>query len=149
ADESRKLDVETLTVNGLFQAGTANCPIGTGDPKNQVLFNFVGARPCNSPSACTGFNKGIDVKSGGKLRLFGIKGVPASEVTTVRTLGTSWAHLALPAGPEDKYGADTGVLVPVDKGGATTITLDKDITKKKPGSWQVDDWIAISTTSFN
>src|SRR5436189_5567980 len=37
-DESRKIDLQSLTVAGLVQIGSPICPIGNGDPSHQVLF---------------------------------------------------------------------------------------------------------------
>lgn len=149
-DESRQVAVEKISVAGLFQVGTQDCPIGTGSSSNQVTLTFVGERPCASPNKCDGFNKGIAVEEFGKLRLFGIKGVPKSSINPVsdQPVGVSWTHLALPAGDETKYGPTSGALAPVLKGGSNTLTLDRNVVKNH-GAWQEGDWIAVATTGFS
>ncbi len=148
ADENRNLELEVLSVAGLFQAGTQDCPIGLANPNNQVVLTFLGQRPCPSPGKCDGFNKGIEVEEGGTFRLFGVKGVPASDIHPVTQVGISWTHLSQPAGPEDKYGPDSGALAPVQKGGSRTLFLDQDVTQG-PGAWRIGDWIAVATTGFS
>lgn len=148
ADEKLEVEVKAIEVEGLLQVGSRECPIGTGNAGNQVTLTFIGDRPCPSPQACDGFHKGIQVKAGGSLRLFGIKGVPASVLPGGSENGVSWTHLSQAAGPEDKYGADSGTLVPVPSGGSTTLQLDRDVTQG-PGAWQAGDWIAVATTSFS
>jgi len=135
-------------VSGLFQAGSKDCPIGSSSGANQVTLTFTGERPCATPENCGGFHKGILVNAGGSLRLFGIKGVPASELHGGDESGISWSHLKDAAGPEEKYSSGKGVLVPVPPGGTRIIQLADDVTQG-PGAWQVGDWIAIATTSFS
>ena len=147
-DETRSVEVKNIKVSGLLQAGTQECPIGMGNASHQVTFTFLGSRPCASPQQCSDFNKGIEVESGGSLRLYGLKGVPASEVQTVSQQGISWTYLRVPAGPVDKYGEDSGALAPVPVGGGLTLHLSQDVTKG-PGAWQKKDWISVATTGFN
>jgi hypothetical protein len=147
-DETRQIEVESIQVAGLFQAGTSDCPIGLSGPSHQVTLTFLGTRPCQSPTQCAGLNKGMEVESGGSLRLFGVKGVPSSDQHPVKQVGISWTHLSVPAGPEQTYGLNSGALAPVPEGGSTTINLAKDVTQG-PGAWQEGDWIAIGTTSFS
>ncbi|MDX1386337.1 MAG: G8 domain-containing protein, partial [bacterium] len=148
ADGSLDVELEAIEVSGLLQIGSKECPIGTTDPSHQITMTFLGARPCPSPQACDGFQKGIQVKAGGSLRLFGIKGVTGSETHGGTETGISWTHLSDAAGPEDKYGPESGAKVPVPSGGSTTIQLHRDVTQGA-GAWQPGDWIAIATTSFS
>ncbi len=132
-DQTLEIHTAGIQVAGLLQAGTAQCPIGTFSPQNQVTITFTGSRPCPSPQMCEGFHKGIVVQDDGRLRLFGAKGVPPS--------GVSWTHLSAAAGPTIE-----GAKVPSK--GASTLQLAKDVTKA-PGAWQQGDWIAVATTSFS
>lgn len=147
-DGTLNAEVETIQVAGLFQVGSDSCPIGTRDPGHQVTLTFLGERSCPSPQPCSEFQKGIEVLSGGRLRMFGIKGVPPSDLHPVKDIGVSWTHLSVPAGPEKKYGPGSGALAPVPPGGATTIQLAQDVTQG-PGAWRPGDWIAIATTGFS
>ncbi len=147
-DLSLKVELETIEVMGLLQMGFQNCPVGTANPSHQVDFTFVGERPCPSPETCSEFSKGIQVHHGGVLRLFGIKGVPASSIQGAGETGISWTHLRAPAGPETKYGTGSGALAPVLSGGSSTLLLELDVTQG-PGAWQVGDWITVSGTGFS
>ncbi len=122
---NQKLQIETdgIVVGGEFEVGTRSVPIGVQDIANQVTITFKGTRPCASPTLCEGFHKGIQVSEGGQLKLFGAKGV--------LTPGVSWTHLRLPAVK-----------------GSNTLELSRAV-HVGPGAWQVDDWIAVATTSFS
>ncbi|MFO1519076.1 MAG: G8 domain-containing protein [bacterium] len=147
-DENVSVEVGSVEVGGLFQVGSKSCPIGTGSPNHQVNITFTGSRPCKSPNTCSGFNKGIQVSQKGTLRLFGVKGVPASSRYGGNETGISWTTLSTPAGDETKFGASSGAIVPVPVGGASTLQLANDVTQG-PGAWQPGDWIAIGTTGFS
>ena len=95
-DQTVNIETKGIDGKGLFQVGTAQCPIGTFDPKNQVTITFTGPRP--SPEDHT---KGIVVQKGGRLSLFGARGVPGGTPD-----GVSWTHLSEAAGPPDKYGLE-------------------------------------------
>ena len=97
---------------------------------------FTGARNCSSPAGCDdGPSKGIEVRAGGTLRLFGAKGVPPS--------GVSWTHLARPAGPTAYQGAGQSIGAPVEPGGERTLHLAKrrHAPAQTPGS--AGDWIVF------
>jgi hypothetical protein len=76
-DQTAKMEVGTILVNGLLQIGQKTHPIGTTDPMTLVTLDFVGKRPCAAGTSCPGFSKGIQVQSGGSLEMFGLKGGPA------------------------------------------------------------------------
>jgi hypothetical protein len=145
-DQTVNIETKGIDVKGLFQVGTAQCPIGTFNPKNKVTITFTGPRP--SPEDHT---KGIVVQKGGRLSLFGARGVPGGTPD-----GVSWTHLSEAAGPPDKYGADTetvkrniGRPVPaLDNDGKMTLQLAKDV-RTGAGAWQDGDWIAVATTSYS
>ena len=77
-DEQISLEAERIEVNGLLQAGTVACPIGTVKPTNVVTMRFTGSRTCPTGN-CSGNNKGIFVNAGGQLSLFGLKGTIKKE----------------------------------------------------------------------
>ena len=105
-DQTVDIETEEIQVNGLLQAGTADCPIGTATATNRITVTFTDARGgvCVASEGCQRFDKGIEVGPGGSLRFFGAKGVPPS--------GVSWTHLSRSAGPEAKYGPATGTGQP-------------------------------------
>jgi hypothetical protein len=121
-DERISLDAERIEVNGLLQAGTSACPIGTVKPTNVVTMTFTGSRACPKGN-CSGNNKGIFVNAGGQLRLFGLKGTIKKE--------QSWTWLSAPSPVND-----------------SSLEVADDIATG-PGAWQDGDWIVVSTTSFN
>ncbi|HET9045683.1 MAG TPA: hypothetical protein VFO33_01895 [Casimicrobiaceae bacterium] len=149
--------------NALLQVGTDACPVGLLDPANHVKLTFVGERPLakdthhhdhKSGDDCTTIDKGIGVGVGGRLALFGARGV-------VGDGGVSWTHLAVPAGPDAYQPQPTrvanttepydnpqrlGALVP--RGGELELHLAKDVTKG-PSPWRPGDWIVVGTTSFS
>src|SRR5262249_45638445 len=148
SDRTRAIEVATIIVQGatnnpgLLQVGTADCPIGTIDPANQVTLTFTGARsdtpPPNQNDDCGPLIKGIKVQSGGQLRLYGAKGVPGG--------GVSWTRLREPAGPAS-YQNSVNAAVPV-KTDDHTLRLNKDVTQG-PNPWRKGDWIVVGTTSFS
>jgi len=137
-DQTRALKVKEIIVSGSLQIGTAAMPVGTSSLGNRITITFTGERPCPSPQKCAKFSKGIEVMSGGALGLYGLKGVPPSQV--------SWSYLGAAAGPPGRYGAGTGVGNPVAANGDTVIQLADDVSSK---GWQAGDWIVVATTSFN
>ena len=139
-DQTVKIDVGTILVNGLLQIGQKTHPIGTTSPATLVTLNFVGKRPCAAGTTCPNFSKGIQVQSGGSLQMFGLKGVPPN--------GLNATYLSQPSGPDETYGKDKGVTAPVVLDGATTLRVADDVTTGK-GRWQDDDWIAVGSTSFS
>jgi hypothetical protein len=139
-DQTVKMDVETLLVNGLLQIGQKTHPIGTTDPLTLVTLTFVGKRPCAVGTTCTSFSKGIQVQSGGSLEMYGQKGVPPN--------GLNWTYLSQPAGPPKEYGKGSGVTQPVGIDGAETLRVADDVTQGM-GRWQRGDWIAVGSTSFS
>jgi len=142
-DQTVNIETKGIDVKGLFQVGTAQCPIGTFNPKNKVTITFTGPRPSQGDHT-----KGITLQKGGRLSLFGARGVPGGTPD-----GVSWTHLKEAAGPPDKYGADTDTVKlnigrPVPANGATTLQLAKDVATGA-GAWQDGDWIAVATTSYS
>jgi len=130
-DSTVEIETAGIDVSGLFQAGTARCPIGKSNPKNKVTITFTGPRPCPSPQQCDDkTHKGIEVQDNGRLSLFGARGVPGGSPD-----GVSWTHLSEAAGPPAKYGAGNGVDRPVPAGGDRTIQLAKDVATGT-GAWQ-------------
>lgn len=139
-DQSVQLDVRTIQVMGLLQIGKKTHPIGTNSPSTLVTLNFTGSRPCAAGMNCGGFSKGIQVNGGGKLQMYGLKGVPPK--------GLNWTYLAQPAGPPDKYGSAKGVTAPVGTDGAVMLHVADDVTTGS-GAWRDGDWIAVGGTSFS
>ena len=152
---TRELETAGISVAGTLSIGTAQCPVGKNNPDDRVRITFTGkgtAPPAKVPwtvdeahaAAGQGSDKGIQVESGGVLRLFGAKGV-------VPTGGVSWTALALPAGPAAYQGASasTGIAAPVPAGGETTLYLANDVTQGGGGGWRRGDWIVVGTSSFS
>ena len=142
-DQTVEIETTGIGVSGLLQAGTAQCPIGTSNPKNKVTITFTGSRPFSEDHT-----KGIDVQKNGRLLLFGARGVPGGTPD-----GVSWTHLSEAAGPPDKYGKDTDTVKrnigrPVPDNGATTLQLAKDVATGA-GAWKEGDWIAVAGTSYS
>ena len=141
-----------IASGGSLLIGDASCPIGEKAPDARVTFVFTGPKPdpktCGTPnnqpsSQCPGWMKGIQVESGGTLRMYGQKGVGTNAV--------NWTYLSQPAGP-DRYNSTSAnyvknVLAPVTTA-ANELHLAADVTKG-PGAWQQNDWIAVATTSFS
>ncbi len=152
-DSTVEIETAGIDVSGLFQAGTAKCPIGKSNPMNKVTITFTGPRPCASSTDCKDHTKGIVVQNNGRLSLFGARGVPGGAPD-----GVSWTHLSEAAGPPGKYGADSSkaecapnclnIGRPVPANGATMLQLAKDVATG-PGAWQDGDWIAVATTSYS
>jgi hypothetical protein len=135
-----KLKLNSIVVEsgGTLQAGTAANPIGK-TPGGGLEITFTGAPgKCDTIDAGTDFcGKGLLVKPGGSLKLYGAKGVLDG--------GVSWTHLRDAAGPtsgayvQGAHVAGTGI---------TTLKLAKDVTKGA-GAWRGGDWIVVATTSFS
>ncbi len=135
---------------GSLLVGGAACPIGSRNPLSNVTFIFTGAKPAscgipnNTPtSQCPGYVKGIQVETGGTLRMYGDKGVPPQ--------GVNWTYLSQPAGPSQYDPSSSkyigNVLAPV-KTSNTELHLAADVTSRQ-GGWKSGDWIAVATTSFS
>ncbi|HEV8455755.1 MAG TPA: G8 domain-containing protein, partial [Gemmatimonadales bacterium] len=119
---------------GDLVAGTADLPFGSNG--GQLNITFTGAPPntCEMLDSHGDWcGKGIIVRKGATLYLYGAKGATTSAV--------SWTHLSDAAGP-----TVAGAKVPGT--GATTLKLARDVTQGK-GAWKANDWIAVATTSFN
>ncbi len=132
------LDIETAGIRinsgGLFSAGVATCPVGF-HPGAHVTITFTGRRDpsCKPETGCDdGSVKGIEVRSGGILRLYGAKGVPNPD-PAAGPAGISWTALSATALPQE---------------GGATLHLADDVTKgQRP--WEKDDWIVVGTSSFS
>ncbi|MFZ0589263.1 MAG: G8 domain-containing protein [Bryobacteraceae bacterium] len=147
----------TITTNGIDIAsggalliGGASCAIGNQDPATKVTFVFTGTKPttCGSPdnqpsTQCPGYVKGIQVESGGTLRMYGQKGIGPG--------GVDWTYLTKPAGPSRYDSSKTeyigNVLAPVTTP-TNELHLEADVTAG-PGAWKQGDWIAVATTSYS
>jgi hypothetical protein len=138
-DQSVKMDIGTILVNGTLQIGQKTHPIGMNSAANTITLNFVGKRPCAAGMTCPNFSKGIQVQSGGSLQMYGQEGVPPN--------GLNWTYLSQPAGPPSNYGKGNGVTVPVAADGSDVLRVADDVTQGK-GRWQDNDWIAVGSTSF-
>ena len=146
-DESAKnfkLKTSGIEINdgGTLQIGNSTCPIGTTDPGNHATITFVGSKiPDCKNNGCSGSTKGIEVASGGSLKMYGAKGVPTGSPVT----GVTWTYLGDAAGPF-RYDAAHNVKVPAK---SDTQIVVKDDVEAKPGAWQANDWIAVAGTSFS
>ena len=143
-----KIDTKGIQVFGTFQVGNSACPIGTLPSKHhneRVTITFTGQKPACPNSGCEGFIKGIQVESGGALQLYGRKGVARPE-EAVKSV--SWTYLSRPAGPVSKYGPNSGTASEVRAGGDMAVEVQADVTQGQ-GAWQMNDWIAIATTSYS
>jgi hypothetical protein len=143
-----KIETTGIDVFGTLEVGNSACPIGTlkSPHRNErVTITLTGTKPTCPMGGCAGFTKGIQVESGGSLRLYGRKGAanPTEEFKSV-----SWTYLALPAGPPEKYGPESKTASAVGPNGDTSLEVEADVTEG-PGAWQPGDWIAIATTSFS
>ena len=124
-DQSYQVHVGSIVVEngGTLQIGAQGCAISK---QNQINLYFTGSE---------GAVKGIDVKAGGTLRMWGRHG------NTAFTNHVSWAHLAEPAGPES-FSAAKGVAAPVTEA-ANALMIDKIV------DWHVGDWIVVAGTDFS
>ncbi|MGO9451081.1 MAG: G8 domain-containing protein [Candidatus Binataceae bacterium] len=123
-DQSDSIEVGSIIVEtgGTLQIGAKTCPIQKSD---QIQIIFTGGE---------GASKGIDVKAGATLRMWGSRGNTAFG-------NVSWAHLSTPAGPTT-FSKENKVASPVP-GGAEMIDVDKALP-----SWKVGDWIVVAGTDF-
>jgi len=180
-DANIDLTVKSIVIKSggaMVTAGGASSPIGTANRANRVVVRFTGDRPATATLArmaaahshadlaksaddCNDVDKGIAVMSGGKLSLFGKRGVAPDDGRSGNLGGpnpgtVSWTYLAKPAGP-DKYQTSTariGGIVPmngaevgaeVDKSGEVTLYVPADVSK----DWLPGDWIVVGTTSYS
>ncbi len=171
-DTTRTLEAAQIIVGGTFQAGTDACPVGTLDAGNKVTVRLLGNRTAPAATAvdhaamshgappsvlkatpgevCTDVPKGIGVMSGGRLRLFGARGLSPADRDTSAIGGAnpgsaSWTYLTLPAGPI-KYQTSTdkiGVRVP------TRGEVELIVATNVVDNWRRGDWIVVGTTSFS
>lgn len=136
-----KVETAGVLVNGLLSVGASSCAVGgAADLQGRVNFAFTGAQIPSNPATDSGSDKGIEVRSGGILRLFGAKGVGPQ--------GVNWTQLGQPAGPAKYQTADTGILAPV-KGNASQLYLAADVSKGGAAAWRTGDWVVVATTSFS
>lgn len=125
-DRTYSMEVGSIIVQsqGTLQIGAETCPIST---KNQIRVFFTGGK---------GIPKGIDVKSGATLRMWGHRGNTAFSKV-------SWTHLAEPAGPS-KFDAAHNVASPVPAANpADTIVVNNAL------GWNTGDWIVIAGTNYS
>ena len=153
-----------ITMGGaMITDGGASTPIGTANRTNRVVVRFVGVRPANVMAGmahaheakaggaddCSAVDKGIAVMRGGRLALFGARGVAPDDGRSARiggeNLGTvSWTYLAEPAGPA-KYKSLVGIGSKVGADGDKTLVVPLDVSKH----WNPGDWLVIGTTSYS
>lgn len=145
-DETRNVEVSSIHVAGLLQAGSKTCPIGAKDSGNTLTVRFLGAGPTSTPpppaDMCPAPDKGIVVDRGGQLQLYGARGV------TEGWGGLTWTHLAKPAGPAAYQDRNVGIAAPVEAGGERRLVLARDVTKGS-APWRAGDWIVVATSSFS
>jgi G8 domain len=124
-DQSSTVEVGSIVVEngGALQIDAQGCTISK---KNQIRIFFSGSE---------GAVKGIDVQSGGTLRMWGRHG------NTAFNNDVSWAHLAHPAGPAS-FSAEKGVAAPVT-GADDTLDIDRIV------DWHVGDWLVVAGTNFS
>jgi len=148
-----EIKTKGVSVAGTMSIGTAQCPVGHSNRNDKVRFTFTGSGtnpPVSPPLTPTdvmaamgsGSDKGIQVESGGVLRLYGAKGVALSK-------GVNWTYLAQPAGPKAYQDGAKGIQAPVASGGQISLHLATDVTTGDGGGWRADDWIVVATTSFS
>src|SRR5262249_49961819 len=130
---------------GTLQADSATNPIGVKGGSLIITFTGKSTDTCETIDATTDFcGKGILVKPGGSLKLYGAKGVSDG--------GVSWTYLRDAAGPKagDLGGKDASYITgaKVAGSGTTTLKLAKDVTQGA-GAWKSGDWIVVGTTSFS
>jgi len=149
------LTVETtgIAINsgGLFSVGTSTCPIGyhAGAHATIVLTGSRDTTNCNPATGCAdGSTKGIEVRSGGALRLYGAKGVPNYANPDEGAPSVSWTHLSLPAGPQ-AYTTTGSAAVPVANGDAGVVMHLADDVTKGQAPWQKGDWVAVASSSYS
>ncbi len=138
------LELETagISVAGLLSIGTSACPVGNDyDPEGRVHVTFTGAQTPSIPATDSGADKGIEVQSGGTLRLFGAKGVAPQ--------GVNWTALSQPAGPTEYQKGDAGIIAHVADGGQFKLYLAADVKKGGAAGWKAGDWIVVATSSFS
>ncbi len=138
---------------GTMQAGTATAPV-----QNAITIVMAGNSSAALPPTHGDLNpnaRDITVMDGGVLALYGGKGLsaapdgthndPATNPAFINTVsGTkSWTYLAIPAGPT-KYNDAENVSAPVP-----TTAPDTTLTLATTVDWQVNDWVAVATTSFS
>lgn len=138
---TREIETAGFLVDGTLSMGTDVCPVGgASDPQGRVRVTFTGSQIPSNPTTDSGSDKGIEVRKGGSLRLYGAKGV-------VGTGGVSWTQLSQPAGPAEYRGKN--ILAPVPEGGERVLHLAADVRKGQDGGWKQGDWIVVATTSFS
>ena len=137
---------------GAMQAGSVTAPI-----QSQITIVMAGNVSAALPPTAGDQNpnaRDLTVMDGGTLALYGGKGLSARPDGTqnnplrnpifINTVfGTkSWTYLSVPAGPA-KYNDAENVSAPVPATNPdTTLTLAMQV------DWQVNDWVAVATTSF-
>jgi hypothetical protein len=139
ATSPKRLNLTTAGISiesgGLFGIGTAACPMGY-HPDTHAQVTFTGDRDasCDRAKGCDdGAVKGIEVRPGGILRLYGSKGVPNPD-PEAGAPGVSWTVLRETA--------------PAAAEGGATLHLAADVTKgQRP--WEDGDWIVVATSSFS
>ncbi len=139
---SLELDTTGISVAGSMSIGTLECPVGRNNPDSHMTVKFVGAPVASGgpTDMGSGSDKGIEVQSGGSLRLYGTRGVAPA--------GVDWTYLSQPAGPGKYQATDPSIRAPVPAGGASLLHLAGDV-RSGAGAWHKGDWIVVATTSFS
>ena len=139
AASPKRLNLTTTGIRiesgGLLGVGTATCPIGYhAGTHAQVTFTGDRDQSCERAKGCDdGSVKGIEVRPGGTLRLYGTKGVPNPD-PGAGAPGVSWTVL--------RETAAAGAS------GGSTLHLAADVTKGQ-SPWEDGDWIVVATSSFS
>ncbi len=131
--DDRDTTIETAGIDlaGTLVVGDAECPIG-GDHVATIVFT--------NRHASADVTKGITVKQGGVLRLYGQTGV-ADAAAAPGSHAPSWTHLAAPAGPVARWGSGKGVASPVTEDGTLWLADAVD--------WKAGHWIVVAGTDFS
>jgi G8 domain len=143
------LSTSGIQVGGTFMVGSADCPIGYSKSAAHFTITFTTPggklRPagCTGTQTCPGYDKGIEIESGGTLKMYGQTGAPGPDGKP----WTSWTYLSQPAGPR-AFMTEKGVKARVPAGGDKTLQLAADVTTGH-AAWQPDDWIVVAGTGFS
>ena len=137
-----ELDTAGISVAGAMSIGTAQCPVGSNNPASHMTVRFTGTPvPSSGPTDIgSGSDKGIEVQSGGSLRLYGTRGVAPK--------GVNWTYLSAPAGPAAYTAANAPGIGAAVVDDPVTLHLAADVSSGA-GAWRNGDWIVVATTSFS
>ena len=142
-DQTVEIETTGIDVSGLLQAGTGHSVPSEHPPEEQGDDHIYGtARP-----SLGGPHEGNRGPEGGRLQLYGARGVPGgtpdgSQLDPSERGGGAAGQVR--HGHRDRK---HNIGRPVPGNGATTLQLAKDVATGA-GAWQDGDWIAVATTSL-